>query len=68
MLARDGLREHGLRHVGCAEGAEADDDDAPRVVLQRVDEADEERHDGDHSRDEDDGPPPAVLGCYSVMS
>ena len=62
VLAGDGLREDGLRDVGGAEGAEPDDEGAPRVALERVGEADEERHDGDHGRDEDYGPPPAALG------
>ena len=62
MFAGDGLGEDGLRDVGGAEGAEADDEDEPRVGLERGREADEERHDGDHRRDEDDGPPPAALG------
>ena len=66
MFAGDGLGEDGLRDVGGAEGAEADDEDEPRVGLERGREADEERHDGDHRRDEDDGPPPAALGRNSV--
>ena len=66
MFAGDGLGEDGLRDVGGAEGAEADDEDEPRVGLERGREADEERHDGDHRRDEDDGPPPAALGGNSV--
>ena len=67
MLAGDGFRQDGLGDVGGAEGAEPDDEDAPRVVLQRADEADEQRHDGDHRRDEYDGSPPAALGSYSVV-
>ena len=68
VFARDGLREDGLRHVGGAEGAEPDDEGAPRVALERVGKSDEERHDGNHGRDEYDGPPPTALDGYLVES
>ena len=68
MLAWDGFGQHGLWHVGATEGAEPDDDDAPRVVLERLNEADEERRDGEDRRDEYDCPPPTKLDGYSVES